>query len=84
MDEINFDVVHRLKPKQDRSPRGIVAKFERRKDKNKVLSKAIEKLKNNKQFIVSKTVHAFYLQNCQNCCFLYCSIVPLYTCPIHE
>jgi hypothetical protein len=44
--------VHRLKPKQDRSPRGIVAMFERRKDKNKVLSKAIEKLKNNKQFIV--------------------------------
>jgi hypothetical protein len=45
-------VVHRLKPKQDRSPRGIVAKFERRKDRNKVLSKAIAKLKNNKQFIV--------------------------------
>jgi hypothetical protein len=41
-----------LKPKQDRSPRGIVAKFERRKDRNKVLSKAIAKLKNNKQFIV--------------------------------
>jgi hypothetical protein len=39
--------VHRLKPKQDRSPRGIVAKFERRKDRNKVLSKAIAKLKNN-------------------------------------
>jgi hypothetical protein len=38
-DEINFHVVHRLKPKQDRSPRGIVAKFERRKDRNKVLSK---------------------------------------------
>jgi hypothetical protein len=51
-DEINFHVVHRLKPKQDRSPRGIVAKFERRKDRNKVLSKAIAKLKNNKQFIV--------------------------------
>jgi hypothetical protein len=33
-------------------PRGIVAKFERRKDRNKVLSKAIAKLKNNKQFIV--------------------------------
>jgi hypothetical protein len=28
-DEINFHVVHRLKPKQDRSPRGIVTKFER-------------------------------------------------------
>jgi hypothetical protein len=51
-DEINFDVVHRLKPKQDRSPRGIVTKFERRKDRNKVLSKAIAKLKNSKQFIV--------------------------------
>ena len=51
-DEINFHVVHRLKPKQDKSPRGIVAKFERRKDRNKVLSKAIAKLKNNKQFIV--------------------------------
>jgi hypothetical protein len=38
-DEINFHVVHRLKPKQDKSPRGIVAKFERRKDRNKVLSK---------------------------------------------
>jgi hypothetical protein len=51
-DEINFHVVHRLKPKQDKSPRGIVAKFERRKDRNKVLRKAIAKLKNNKQFIV--------------------------------
>ena len=51
-DEINFHVVHRFKPKQDRSRRGIVAKFERRKDRNKVLSKAITKLKNNKQFIV--------------------------------
>jgi hypothetical protein len=51
-DEINFHVVHRLKPKQDRSPRGIVTKFERRKDRNKVLSKAIAKLKNSKQFIV--------------------------------
>jgi hypothetical protein len=30
-DEINFHVVDRLKPKQDRSPRGIVAKFERMK-----------------------------------------------------
>jgi hypothetical protein len=44
-------VVNRLKPKQDRSPRGIVAKFERRKDRNKVLSKAIAKLKNNKQIM---------------------------------
>jgi hypothetical protein len=44
-DEINFHVVHRLKPKQDKSPRGIVAKFERRKDRNKALSKAIAKLK---------------------------------------
>ena len=30
-DEIHFHVVHMLKPKQDRSPRGIVAKFERMK-----------------------------------------------------
>ncbi|CAG2257605.1 unnamed protein product [Mytilus edulis] len=51
-EEINFHVVHRLKPKQDKSPRGIVAKFERRKDRNMVLSAAIQKLKNKKQFVV--------------------------------
>jgi hypothetical protein len=68
-------------------PRGIVAKFERRKDRNKVLSKAIAKLKNNKQFIVHEQYPIeiidrrrqlvpimkdarFYLQNCQNYCFL--------------
>ncbi|CAC5379384.1 unnamed protein product [Mytilus coruscus] len=49
---INFHVVHRLKPKKDKSPRGIVAKFERRKDRNMVLSAAIQKLKNKKQFVV--------------------------------
>ncbi|VDH95417.1 Hypothetical predicted protein [Mytilus galloprovincialis] len=51
-EEINFHVVHRLKRKQDKSPRGIVAKFERRKDRNMVLSAAIQKLKNKKQFVV--------------------------------
>ncbi|XP_052068748.1 histone-lysine N-methyltransferase SETD2-like isoform X1 [Mytilus californianus] len=51
-EEINFHVVHRLKPKKDKSPRGIVAKFERRKDRNMVLSAAIQKLKNKKQFVV--------------------------------
>ncbi|CAC5376969.1 unnamed protein product [Mytilus coruscus] len=51
-EEINFHVVHRLKPKKDKSPRGIVAKVERRKDRNMVLSAAIQKLKNKKQFVV--------------------------------
>lgn len=49
-DEINFHVVHRLKPKPDKSPRGIVAKFERRKDKHRVLSAAIYKLKDKPNF----------------------------------
>ena len=46
-EEINFHVVHRLKPKEDKSPRGIVAKFEKRKDRIKVLTTAIAKLKIN-------------------------------------
>ena len=36
-EEVNFHVVHRLKPRQDGGPRGIVAKFERRNDRNKIL-----------------------------------------------
>jgi hypothetical protein len=36
-EEVNFHVVHILKPRQDRGPRGIVAKFERRNDRNKIL-----------------------------------------------
>ncbi|CAC5399373.1 unnamed protein product [Mytilus coruscus] len=53
-EEINFHVVHRLKPKKGKSPRGIVAKFERRKDRDMVLSAAIQKLKNKKQFVVQE------------------------------
>ncbi|CAG2201838.1 unnamed protein product [Mytilus edulis] len=53
-EEINFHVVYRLKPKQDKSPRGLLAKFERRKDRNMVLCAAIQKLKNKKQFVVHK------------------------------
>ena len=44
-ENVEFHVVHRLKPKPDKSPGGIVAKFERRKDRNKVLKAAFEKLK---------------------------------------
>ena len=46
-EEINFHVVHRLKPKEDKSPSGIVAKFEKRKDRNKVLTTAIANIKIN-------------------------------------
>ena len=52
-DNINFHVVHRLKPKHDRSARSIVAKFERRKDRNRVLNAAVKKLKNKPQFCCS-------------------------------
>ena len=51
-EEVNFHVVHRLKPRQDWGPRGIVAKFERRKDKNKILNLAKEKLKQKPQFVI--------------------------------
>ena len=37
VEEVNFHVVHRLKPRQDRGPRGIVAKLERRNYRNKIL-----------------------------------------------
>ncbi|CAC5387097.1 unnamed protein product [Mytilus coruscus] len=46
------DFIKNLNQKNDKSPRGIVAKFERRKDRNMVLSAAIQKLKNKKQFVV--------------------------------
>lgn len=36
-EEVNFHAVHRLKPRQDRGLRGIVTKFERRNDRNKIL-----------------------------------------------
>lgn len=41
-EKVNFHVVHRLKPRQDKGPRGIVAKFERKKDRNKIVSLAKE------------------------------------------
>ena len=39
-DDIQFHVVYRLRPRNDRKPRTIVAKFERRKDRNQVLRAA--------------------------------------------
>ena len=44
---IQFQVVHRLRPRRDGKPKSIVAKFERRKDRNLVLKTAREKLKSN-------------------------------------
>lgn len=46
-DEIRFHVVHRLRPRRDRKPRTIVAKFERRKDRDRVLKAAPGKLKDS-------------------------------------
>ncbi|CAC5391819.1 unnamed protein product [Mytilus coruscus] len=46
-DEIRFHVVHRLRPRRDRKPRTIVAKFERRKDRDQVLKAAPGKLKDS-------------------------------------
>ena len=43
-DDIKFHVAHRLKPRPDKKPRNIIAKFERRKDR--------KKLKENNQFVV--------------------------------
>ncbi|CAC5393096.1 unnamed protein product [Mytilus coruscus] len=51
-EEINFHVVHRLKIREDRSPRSIIAKFERRKDRNKVLEAAKNKLKQKPEYYV--------------------------------
>ena len=50
--EMNFYVVHRLMPRQDRDPRSIIAKFERRKDRNRVLEAAKNKLKQKPQYYV--------------------------------
>ncbi|CAC5401778.1 unnamed protein product [Mytilus coruscus] len=44
-EEIKFHIVHRLRPRKDAKPRTIVAKFESRKDRNKVLRTALAKLK---------------------------------------
>ncbi|VDH97469.1 Hypothetical predicted protein [Mytilus galloprovincialis] len=44
-DNIKFHVVHRLRPRQDGKPRTIVAKFERRKDRDRVLKAARDNLK---------------------------------------
>jgi len=51
---IPFHVVHtcRLRARQDNGPRSIVAKFERRKDRQKVLAAAKEKLAENRNYIV--------------------------------
>ncbi|CAG2247635.1 unnamed protein product [Mytilus edulis] len=45
LDNIKFHVVHRLRPRQDGKPRTIVAKFERRKDRDRVLKAARDNLK---------------------------------------
>ena len=45
-DNIELHVAHRLRPRTDNKPRSIVAKFEKRKDRNRVLKTATEKLKN--------------------------------------
>ncbi|CAC5368258.1 unnamed protein product [Mytilus coruscus] len=50
--EINFHVVHRLRPREDRGPRSIVAKFERRKYRNRVLEAAENKLKQKPEYYV--------------------------------
>ncbi|CAC5425315.1 unnamed protein product [Mytilus coruscus] len=51
-DNINFHVVHRFKPKTDGTPRSIVAKFERRKDRDRVLAIARDKLRENPRYSV--------------------------------
>lgn len=44
-DKIEFHVVHRLRPRRDGKPRTIIAKFEKRKDKDRVLKAAPIKLR---------------------------------------
>ncbi|XP_069109884.1 uncharacterized protein [Argopecten irradians] len=51
-DEIPFQVVHRLRPRNDGKPRSIVAKFCNRKDREKVLNAVPDKLADKKQFSV--------------------------------
>ncbi|CAG2221991.1 unnamed protein product [Mytilus edulis] len=50
-DNIKFHVVHRLRPRQDGKPRTIVAKFERRKDRDRVLKAARDNLKDTQYSI---------------------------------
>ncbi|CAC5363079.1 unnamed protein product [Mytilus coruscus] len=44
-DEMQFHVVHRLRPRDDGKPRSIIARFERRKDRDLVLQRAPATLK---------------------------------------
>ncbi|CAC5378888.1 unnamed protein product [Mytilus coruscus] len=44
-ENIQFHVTHRLRPRKDGKPNNIVAKFEKRKDRNLVLKAARSKLK---------------------------------------
>ncbi|VDI33760.1 Hypothetical predicted protein [Mytilus galloprovincialis] len=50
-DNIKFHVVHRLRPQQDGKPRTIVATFERRKDRDRVLKAARDNLKDTQYSI---------------------------------
>ncbi|CAG2228774.1 unnamed protein product [Mytilus edulis] len=60
---IPFHVVHRLKPRRDRGPRGIVAKFEKRKDREMVMAAAREKFKErDTQFRVHEQFPAEVIQ----------------------
>ena len=47
-EDIKFHIVHRLRPRQDGKPRTIIAKFERRKDRDMVLKSAPGKLKDTR------------------------------------
>ncbi|XP_071142090.1 uncharacterized protein [Mytilus edulis] len=49
---IQHNVVQRLRPRQDRGPCNILAKFERRKDRNRVLEATKKELKQKPQYYV--------------------------------
>lgn len=52
--DIKFSVVHRLRPRTDRKPRTIVAKFESRKDREMVLKSVPAKLRDKHEFNVNE------------------------------
>ncbi|XP_021346654.1 uncharacterized protein LOC110464581 [Mizuhopecten yessoensis] len=52
--DMNFSVVHRLRPRSDGKPRTIIAKFENRKDREMVLKSAPVKLRGKNEFTVNE------------------------------
>lgn len=52
--EIKFEAVHRLRPRRDGKPRSIVARFESRRDRDRILRAAPTKLLNKREYTINE------------------------------